>query len=1340
MAIKINFDSSGNPEAPTFILMSMSGKKFGELDKKNIIIKDCLNDVEEISFDVYKYLDNKKWHLWDDIRDLRLIWCKEWNNCFKIKIDVDESTETKKHIYAVKLSAAELSQIMLYDIEINTETDIEREEYKIPTIFYNFEHPEASLLNRITEKVGNYTIEHVDATIARIQRTFTFNDISVYDAFQEIAKEIGCIFVLSCALDENGKIKRTISVYDLQSNCHDCGYRGEFTNTCPKCGSKNLNEGYGDDTTIFITSDELADDIQLTTNTDAVKNCFKLEAGDDLMTATIRNCNPNGSGYIWRIPDYMKEDMSQELVDKINTYDNRYAYYQKDYVADINSGLLNKYNALVTKYRGFDSSLTEIPIPVKGYPALMTAFYNTIDMVLFLQSGLMPNVDIGLDTSAEEQAKLLTSQNLSPVAVADSSYISSASVDNAVLAMAKVIVDSKYRVKINTSALSGSTWSGNFVVTNYSDENDTATSANISISISKDYKAFVEQKIQKTLNKREVDDLSINALFKKNQAAFSDEIKKYGLNSLIRFHDAAQGCIDILIEQGIADGKTWSGANPNLYDDLYVPYYNKLKALEAEMKVREDEINSITGTFDSDGNILSDGAQSRIIDIKEKIQEELDFEKYLGTELWNEFCIYRREDKYPNSNYISDGLNNAEIFEKALEFLDVANNELYKASEFQHSISTTLKNLLVIKKFKNLVKYFEVGNWLRIMIDEKVYKLRLLEYEIDFENIEMISVEFSDVTKVKNGITDTKSILEQAKSMATSYDSVKKQASQGAKGNDFLNNWVQKGLDVTNTKIISGANNQVQTWDEHGMLFQQYDAITDSYSKIKMKVINSTLVITDDDFKTVKTAVGLYYYFDPVTGELKTAYGVNAETLIGKLILGESLGIYSGNGNLTFDKDGLVISNKYNKFVVNPNSENLLTLSHNDESILWVDEKGMLHISGDGSGLDIRANGSVTGLNSKIEQTAKEINLEVSKKVGDNEIISKINQSAEKITIKAEKISLEGTVTANRNFLIYPDGSISAKNATFSGDISGSSISGGNISATNITGGNISGTNISGVNITGSSGYFTKEFGVRVPISSSSYWVMEANSYGVSMGLGTQSNVGSYLSPYIDIMDDIIEMHADYKLLLRTANEIELDTQGGTISMNGDVYIEGKFYVDSPSGIDLFTDSNASVHAEAFTIWANTGVHGSFDVTGTKSRIVDTQNYNTKKLYCYEMASPIFGDIGHGVIGNDGLCYIDIDIVFAETIDTLQNYSVFLQSYSDEHVYVYQKECDFFIVKGTPGIEFDFEIKAKQIDYSLERLEDWTEPEDTEPEIDYEEQAITYLEAYEKELIDNEQY
>ena len=47
-------------------------------------------------------------------------------------------------------------------------------------------------------------------------------------------------------------------------------------------------------------------------------------------------------------------------------------------------------------------------------------------------------------------------------------------------------------------------------------------------------------------------------------------------------------------------------------------------------------------------------------------------------------------------------------------------------------------------------------------------------------------------------------------------------------------------------------------------------------------------------------------------------------------------------------------------------------------------------------------------LSSEIRQTAEEINLEVSKKVGDDEIISRINQSAEQIQINADKISIEG--------------------------------------------------------------------------------------------------------------------------------------------------------------------------------------------------------------------------------------------------------------------------------------------------------------------------------------------
>lgn len=77
-------------------------------------------------------------------------------------------------------------------------------------------------------------------------------------------------------------------------------------------------------------------------------------------------------------------------------------------------------------------------------------------------------------------------------------------------------------------------------------------------------------------------------------------------------------------------------------------------------------------------------------------------------------------------------------------------------------------------------------------------------------------------------------------------------------------------------------------------------------------------------------------------------------------------------------------------------------------------------------------------MTSAISQTAEEINLEVSKKVGDNEIISKINQSAEEVQIDANKISLVGkeinltgdnTIIKSNNFNVNKNGDLTCNNA-----------------------------------------------------------------------------------------------------------------------------------------------------------------------------------------------------------------------------------------------------------------------------------------------------------------------
>lgn len=1014
MAITIDFDAAHKPQVPTVVLAKKNGDKLGKLDAVEVELTDSMNDKSEMTFKVYKSINGVKNNLWDEILDFRLVYCVEWDQWFEIIVEIDEATETTKTVTCTSLGAAELSQIMLYDIEINTEDDIARDDYVIPTILYNQDHPEASLLHRITEKARHYTIAHVDSTIAKIQRTFSFDDKSIYDAFQDISEEIDCLFVLSASSknvenaflkdsddeylvdssdldilvsnDSNTKIERTISVYDLESNCMACGYRGEFTGVCPKCGSTDINEGYGNDTTIFVTADEIADSLSLSTDTDSIKNCFKLEAGDDLMTATIRNCNPNGSDYIWYLSDDVKRDMSDELRSAVENYDKDYKGYQSTHVyLDDKQDIITKYNALVDKYVSYNEDLQKIQVPVNGYSSLMDAYYNTIDLELYLTSGLMPTVKIDKST-AEKEAFKLTAANISPVAVESIDNISLATANSVVLSMAKVVADST-RFKINVhdgSTLSGSkpsttrTWTGCFDIVNYSDEDDVATSAQITVTINNDYETFIKQKIDKTLAKDDSDNKAgISKLFDIEMSLdyFKNELKKYCLNRLESFHDACQSCIDILVEQGISDGQSWSN---DMYDKLYVPYLNRLNAIEAEMKVRQDEIYIVSGMYDDDGDLSVYGLQNYVVQEKNDTQNTLNFKNYLFKKasghdyLWIEFCSFRRDDKYSNDNYTSDGLDNAELFKRANEFIETATKEIYKSAELQHSINADLKNLLVIKKFSPLVDKFKTGNWLRVIIDDELYKLRLIEYTISYDDIDSISVEFSDVVRANSTIKSVKDVIDQASSMATSYSYVQRQARQGEKSNSVVSNWVNNGLSVTNTKIVGGSDNQTQTWDDHGMLFRKYDDAAGDYEPEQMKIINSTLAITNDDWKTTKAAVGKYYYSDPTTKELKSAYGVNAETIVGKLLLGEQLELANDSGTLRFDNNGLYVEDDNNSVSIDPDDDTpILNIKNkkNNSNIFSFDKNGNLVIMGnitateitlvDGATVDTK---NVTGL------------------------------------------------------------------------------------------------------------------------------------------------------------------------------------------------------------------------------------------------------------------------------------------------------------------------------------------------------------------------------------------
>jgi len=510
---------------------------------------------------------------WNQIIDFKLVWVKEWDRWFEISVELSEDSNIIKNVMAKSLGASELSQININGININNETDILRDDYE-PTVLFDAKKPESSLLHRLLKKAPHYTIGHVDSSIADIIRTFSFDNMTIYDALNEVAQEIDCLISIDCKSDENGKIVRQINVYDLEAYCLECGARSNFVEFCDKCNNPNIRHGYGDNTSIYISVDNLADSITYKTDVESVKNCFRLVGGDDLMTATIANCNPNGTNYIWYISDDIRSDMSHELRGKLDLYDSVYNFYQSEYVLKIPEPLLTAYNNLVDKYTAYSDGLKKLPQEIKGYPALMQAYYDTIDLYYFLNNSLMPSPALSR-TTAELQTAKLNYGSLSPVAVKDLATCSLSTANSAVLAMAKTIVDPRYQVRIKESTFVDNVWNGIFTVTNYSDEEDTADSARVSCLLNSDYEAFVTQRITKLLSSSDVntENTDVVSIFKLPNSQFETELKKYCLQRLLSFRDCCQGCLDIMIQQGLANSENWENQSPDLYRAMYVPYY-----------------------------------------------------------------------------------------------------------------------------------------------------------------------------------------------------------------------------------------------------------------------------------------------------------------------------------------------------------------------------------------------------------------------------------------------------------------------------------------------------------------------------------------------------------------------------------------------------------------------------------------------------------------------------------------------------------------------------------------------------------------------------------------------
>ena len=251
----------------------------------NLSLTCNLNAYQTASFKIYQYVDGIKQKYFNLFEEEMLIMIPgiSW---YEIHVETNiEPTGISKSITANSLECR-LCDKRLVDFQINC-NDLDIEDYAIIP-FCNFSDPEHSLLHKVLNVSPTWSVGHVDESLINKQRTFDVDDTDVYSFLtSEVSEAFNCLFTFDT-------FNQTVNAYDL--------------------------DNYGLDTNIFVSMDNLAQNMTKTIDENSIFTCYRVNGGDDIQIGEV---NPNGTNKIYNFEYYLPQ-MPQELQIKIKAYNEKY--------------------------------------------------------------------------------------------------------------------------------------------------------------------------------------------------------------------------------------------------------------------------------------------------------------------------------------------------------------------------------------------------------------------------------------------------------------------------------------------------------------------------------------------------------------------------------------------------------------------------------------------------------------------------------------------------------------------------------------------------------------------------------------------------------------------------------------------------------------------------------------------------------------------------------------------------------------------------------------------------------------------------------------------------------
>ena len=286
------------------------------------------------------------------------------------------------------------------------------------------------------------------------------------------------------------------------------------------------------------------------------------------------------------------------------------------------------------------------------------------------------------------------------------------------------------------------------------------------------------------------------------------------------------------------------------------------------------------------------------------IHDRLAIENYFSEEHLAELNNYIFECEY-NDEYIiiTDQMNYEERFEQMKILYDRAKTQLEKISRPTQEFNISTENFIFDKAFADWTDQLETGCLINVELEEDdIAMLFLTSMTVNYED-KSISFTFGN----RFNKFDTRSLFENV------LGSVNKTANTMNYVKDILYpikngelNKMQEAINSSRTfsaqQALASQNENIVI-DDSGITAKR-KLSNGSYDPKQLKINSGNIVLTDDNWQSAKVAIG-----EMLLGD-ESIYGVNAETIIGNLIMGNNLRILDNNGNdLLTVVDGKIATN-----------------------------------------------------------------------------------------------------------------------------------------------------------------------------------------------------------------------------------------------------------------------------------------------------------------------------------------------------------------------------------------------------------------------------------------------